>query len=83
MDADAIEASLQEFLRDELRVKDAPVARDVELVTTGIIDSMDLVRIAAHLERLLGVSIPDEDVNQEHFDSIARMLAYLETKLES
>ena len=83
MDADAIEASLQEFLRDELRVKDAPVARDVELVTTGIIDSMDLVRIAAHLERLLGVSIPDEDVNEENFDSIARMLAYLKTKLES
>ena len=82
MDVDTVEASLQEFLRDELREQGAPVAQDAELVTSGLIDSMDLVRIATHLERLLGVSIPDDDINLEHFESIARILAYLETKLE-
>lgn len=76
MDEAALEASLQRFLSDVLRLPAAPVARDVELVEDGHVDSMDLVRLAAHLEQELGIEIPDDDVADENFGSIGRILAY-------
>ena len=77
MDADALEQSIQSFLAEELRVDGAPVARDCELLGTGLLDSMDLVRLATHLEHELGVSIPDADIHAENFGSVARVLAYV------
>jgi acyl carrier protein len=73
-----LEADLQSFLAETLRLRIAPVDRDLELVSSGHLDSMDLVRIAAHLEDVLGVEIPDDDINGEKLGSISRMLAYAE-----
>lgn len=78
MDEATLESSLQEFLKDVLRLRIAPVERDAELVADGHVDSMDLVRIAAHLEELLDIEIPDDDVNDENFGSLARTLQYCE-----
>jgi acyl carrier protein len=79
--APALEADLQTFLADVLRVRAAPVERDLELVSNGHLDSMDLVRIAAHLEEVLGVAIPDDDITDENLGSISRMLAYAERRV--
>ncbi len=76
MDASALEESIQKFLADEVRLDIAPVALDLELVSDGYIDSMDLVRIAAHLEDVLDLEIPDDDVNDDRLGSVARILAY-------
>ncbi len=81
VDRPQIEASLQRFLADVLRLEIAPVDRDLELVSDGHIDSMDLVRLAGHLEALLGIEISDDDIGDLHFGSIARMLAYAESRL--
>lgn len=76
MNETELEASLQTFLHDVLRLAMAPVDPGLELVTEGHIDSMDLVRLAAHLEDVLGIEISDEDVNDKHFGSVRKMLAY-------
>lgn len=83
MDPSALEADLQDFLAEVLRVRIAPVARDLELVSSGHLDSMDLVRIAAHLEEVLGVEIPDDDISDDNLGSIARMIAYAERRASS
>ncbi len=79
MDAAALEASIRAFLADELRLDVGPLDRDSELVSTGIVDSMDLVRLAAHLERCFDVTIPDAEIDVERFGTIARIVAYVET----
>ncbi len=79
MDAAAIEASIRVFLADELRIDLAPLDRDSELVSTGIVDSMDLVRLATHLERCFDVTIPDAEIDVGRFGTIARIVAYVET----
>ena len=76
MEASALEESIQKFLADEVRLDIAPVALDLELVSDGYIDSMDLVRIAGHLEDVLALEIPDDDVNDAQLGSLARILAY-------
>ena len=80
MDSRAVETSLVEFLRKELRVREDPLERDFELVESGVISSMDLARLVSYLEELADLSIPDADVIPENFGSIGRMLAYVEER---
>ncbi len=76
-----LEASIHAFLRDECHIDPAELTRTTELVTSGLLDSMGMVRLATHLERLVDISIPDDDITAEHFDSIERILGYVESKL--
>jgi len=77
VDDATIEASLLGFFSDVLRLDVAPIGRDLELLSGGYVDSMDLVRIAAHLEQLIDLEIPDEDIHDDHFGSTGRILAYV------
>ena len=81
MDAARIEARLRAFLRDELRVEAVPDDPDAALVSSGVIDSVDLVRIATHLERELGIEIADADIRPERLDSIAKIVAIAVARL--
>jgi acyl carrier protein len=82
MNADELEARILSFLRQELRIWET-VERDTELVSTGLVDSADLVRLATQLERTLDLSIPDHEINADNFDSVATILEYVERKLGS
>ncbi|MBW1684587.1 MAG: acyl carrier protein [Deltaproteobacteria bacterium] len=80
-EVERLEAQLHAFLRDECRIDPALLTRTTELVTSGLLDSMGMVRLATHIERLVDISIPDDDITAEHFDSIERILGYVESKL--
>ncbi len=67
-------------LRTDLRVDVSGLDATSPLVTTGLLDSMALVRLAAFLERSYDVTIPDHEISPEHFDSIERIRAYLAGK---
>ena len=75
MDADELERELRVFLDEKLDVRD--VGRDEELVSSGLVDSGNLVRLATWLERVADIEIPDSDIDAEHMDSIARIVAYV------
>ncbi len=77
-DADALERDIRAFLRDELRLDVEHITHDAGLVTTGLIDSADLVRLATHVERHVGIAVPDGDITADHFDSIAKILDYVD-----
>jgi acyl carrier protein len=72
-----LDNTIRVFLRTELGVTGVEIDSETALVTTGLIDSAGLVRLAALLEDETGVRIPDRDIHAEHFDSIARIHAYL------
>lgn len=82
MNADELEARILGFLSQELGIRET-VERDTELVSTGLVDSADLVRLATHLERTLDLGIPDHEINADNFDSVAMILEYVERKLGS
>ena len=77
MDPEALEAALRAFLSEELGLDGEEVERGEELLSTGLIDSVDLVKVAEFLEARVGISIPDRDIGAHHFDSIAAMLDYV------
>ena len=73
-----LEQHIRRFLRDEVGIGDHDPVADDALLTSGLVDSAGLVRLAALLERETGLLIPDRDLTAEHFDSIAKILAYVE-----
>ncbi len=76
MDAQ-LEKKIRDFLRAELGIREQEIAAGDLLVTSGLVDSAGLVRLAAVLERETGLLIPDRDLTVDHFDSIERILAYV------
>jgi acyl carrier protein len=82
MDATELEAEIFRYLEKKLRVKASDLSREAPLISSGLVDSGNLVRLATHLERLTGVSIPDRDIDADHFDSIEMILGYIARKQE-
>lgn len=69
---------IRSFLRDEFGVGTDRLAADASLIASGLVDSAGLLRLAALVERETGLIIPDRDLTAAHFDSIAKILAYVE-----
>lgn len=70
-----LQTQILEFLRTELAIED-DLTIDTPLVTNGLVDSADLMRLAAFLERATGTTIPDRDISVAHFDTIRQIQSY-------
>lgn len=72
-----LDDAVRAFLARETRTPAASIGPDTALVSSGLLDSVGLVRLATLLERRLGIRIPDRDVTAEHFDTLERIEAYI------
>jgi acyl carrier protein len=61
-----------EILNDE----QFSIENDQDLLLSGTLDSLSVVRLVEYLEAETGVSIPPEDVTLEHFGSLNKIAAY-------
>jgi len=67
------------FIRDEVATgTDVAVAKDTDLVMSGLVDSLGVVMIVENLEQRLGIRIDPVDVVIEHFSSVSSILDYLD-----
>jgi D-alanine--poly(phosphoribitol) ligase subunit 2 len=53
------------------------------LFESGLLDSFALPDLVSALEQEFAIKIPDRDLNPRKFDSIARILAYLEEHISA
>jgi acyl carrier protein len=56
----------------------APLTDDTDLIESGIVDSMGLMRIVTFLEDRAGVRVPDDEVAPDNFATIAAITALTE-----
>ena len=66
------------FFQDELGLDTDDIEPSTLLFTDSIVDSFALVSILLFLEGQANIEISPRDVNLDNFDSIERMLAYVE-----
>lgn len=69
--------ALTKFIQDEI-VNDQAVHTDTDLLLTGAVDSLGVIRITYWMEEEVGVLVDPGDVTLENFQTIDRMVAYLE-----
>lgn len=56
------------------------VATEENLLLSGLVDSLGVMSLVAHIEETFGFKIPFEDVVIENFMSIDTMSAYVEKR---
>jgi len=56
---------------------------DDDLLDSGILDSMGIMQLVAHLEKEYGISIPTEEIEPEQFTSVATLASFVREKQRS
>jgi acyl carrier protein len=67
--------------RDLLLDEDLQIEDDENLLVTGVLDSLALMRLVMHLEDTYEIDIPPSEITLENFASLTAMIEYLENRL--
>lgn len=59
---------------------DLTLEADENILTSGLIDSLGIMRMVAFVEDEFGIAIPPEDVTIEHFRTVQHLANYLDQK---
>ncbi len=79
--ADGIDARILAFVLERFPfARQRGVAPGDSLLESGIVDSLGVLELIEFLERTFGISITEEDLLPENFDSIARMAGLVHRK---
>lgn len=75
--------TLRKFIEDNfmLGLNAEGLADHDSLVGRGIVDSTGVLEIVAFLEETFKITVEDEDLVPEHFDTIGNLVAYVERKI--
>lgn len=76
-DLDAIRTYIQTSI---LAHSTDPIEDDQDLLLSGLLDSLNVVRLVTWLESVCDITIPPEDVLVEHFGSLNKIIAYLNAR---
>jgi acyl carrier protein len=72
-------AILSDYIKDEIiRNRNAQLDDNEDLIGTGILDSLGILKLVAHMETSFGIEVPDEDVVYENFHSLNAIAGYLQ-----
>lgn len=75
-----MQAILTDYVRKEfLHGRGNAIDPSDDLLDSGIINSIGLLKLVAFVEENLDIEVPPEDVVYENFHSIAALTAYLES----
>jgi acyl carrier protein len=71
---------LLEFVRHEVSVGGIDLRTDTDLLLTGAVDSLGVIRITQWLEDSAGITVDPADVTLENFQTVDRMVAYAQAR---
>lgn len=72
----------QHLLTEILNDPSLDLAPDQDLLLSGLLNSVGVMRLIAWLESECKISIPAEDILVEHFGSLNQIKQYLDTRLD-
>lgn len=75
---------LMQYIKEEfLRGRHANLTENDDLLNSGILNSLAILQLVAHIEEQLGIEVPVEDVVYENFQSVASLSAYLDSQKQA
>lgn len=73
--------AITRLLVDQMHL--AVPSHDADLLETAVLDSMGLVDLLVHLEKAFGVSIGVEELDFDHFRSVASIAAMVGARMRT
>ncbi len=82
MNDEDIRTAVREFLLDDALAGEDPanLTDDLPLRTSGIIDSMGVIRLTSFLEQRFAIRIDAHEAGVDNFDSVAAIIAFVARK---
>ena len=79
-----IETDVRGFVTDNFLFgrKYVSLAGDDSLLEQGLIDSTGVLELVSFIENKFEIKVEDDDLVPDNLDSINRLIAFIETKLE-
>lgn len=79
-----IEADVRGFVTDNFLFgrKNVSLAGDDSLLEQGLIDSTGVLELVSFIENKFEIKVEDDDLVPDNLDSINRLIAFIEAKLE-
>lgn len=80
MDLTATQAAIRQFLVEDVFYDQdlKSLGPDDSLLAKGLLDSMSILKTVTFCEEQFGVTIPDEDVLPDHFESVRAIAALVD-----
>jgi acyl carrier protein len=80
-----ISASVRKFINDNFLFREGleAIADDASFLDAGIIDSTGVLELVSYLEDTWGITVADDEMLPENFDSIRGIVAYLQRKRDA
>lgn len=72
--------SLTAFIADEVAHLDEPIDESTDLLLTGQVDSLGVVRVVLWIENELGIEVDPLDVVLENFQTVGQMAEFLRSR---
>jgi acyl carrier protein len=72
--------NLRRYLHEQQGLESEDFEDDTLLFSSGLIDSFSMVNLIMFIEDTAGVRVHPADVTLDNFDSIDRILAFVETR---
>ena len=78
-----IEKDIREFIATNLLYSPEgfAYADDASFLQEGIIDSLGVVELVAFVQKQFGITVDQSEVTPDHFDSVAKLAAFVRNKL--
>ena len=76
-----IERDVRVFISENFILDGEELEGDASLTGEGVLDSMGVLELIMFVEERFGFKVPDEDTLPENFDSIDRIVRYLDERV--
>lgn len=77
-----ITEQIRQFLVEHFpSARNRTLGEDEHLLANGIVDSLGILDLVGYLEREFGITITDDDLVPEHFESLSRMSRFVQDRL--
>lgn len=81
MQAETLEESIRKFILERFPLaRQRNVSNQESLLESGILDSLGILEVVTFLEGEFSITVDDDELQPEHFASIAAMSGYVEHK---
>jgi len=77
-----LERDVRGFITENFILDEQDIASDASLTQQGVLDSMGVLELIMFIEERFGVKVPDEDTLPENLDSVARIVGYVQGRLD-
>ncbi|XBX10018.1 acyl carrier protein [Enterocloster clostridioformis] len=71
---------LRRYLQKEIFFSNEEIEDDQQLIDSGMIDSISIVKVIIFMEKTFNISFTEEDMDPENFESLQAMIRTIELK---